>query len=360
MSIEFSAEGWARVRASAQAWWRGELDRPLVQVRLPREPDRPPPQLPADLYSPQAMYDLEVPIDQVVDRWDYLLARERYLGDGYPYVHPNMGPGALAAFLGARPQVGARTVWFQAPDPGDIADLRLRFDPDTVWFQRLLAFCEEAAKRWEGRVLVATPDLGGNLDVVQSFRPGPQLFLDLIDTPEEVERLVWEVYEAWWQAFDAIREALQPANPGYSAWCKMYSETPYYILQCDASAMISPDMFARFALPEIEASARRLDNPFYHLDGVDALPNLDALLGIDALKGVQWVPGAGQPERDQWPEVYRKIRAAGKLSQLSGRCAYLDAVRAQLGSGRGFVLFADDLTDEHEARAFLDRHQVPA
>ena len=31
----------------------------------------------------------------------------------------------------------------------------------------------------------------------------------------------------------------------------IYSEKPYYPLQCDFSAMISPDMFEEFVLPEL-------------------------------------------------------------------------------------------------------------
>jgi 5-methyltetrahydrofolate--homocysteine methyltransferase len=100
--------------------------------------------------------------------------------------------------------------------------------------------------------------------------------------------------------------------------------------------MISPEMFGEFAKPELEATCARLSRVFYHLDGPGQLPHLDSLLTIENLDGVQWVPGAGNPECDQWPEVYGKIHAAGKKIQVvDGDFDTLDTVIGQLDSGCG-------------------------
>ena len=34
MPIRFAGSRWAKVREDARLWWAGELDRPLIQVRL--------------------------------------------------------------------------------------------------------------------------------------------------------------------------------------------------------------------------------------------------------------------------------------------------------------------------------------
>jgi len=47
-----------------------------------------------------------------------------------------------------------------------------------------------------------------------------------------------------------------------------------------------------------------------------SLPHLDQLLSIERLLGIQWIPGAGQPEASEWPEVLARIRKAGKLCQV--------------------------------------------
>jgi hypothetical protein len=55
------------------------------------------------------------------------------------------------------------------------------------------------------------------------------------------------------------------------------------------------------------------------------------VLSIPELDGVQWIPGDGKPTCAHWPEVYRKIAAAGKKIQIingglrrRGRCHRAD------------------------------------
>lgn len=181
-------------------------------------------------------------------------------------------------------------------------------------------------------------DLGGNLDLLSTFRPGEKLLLDLYDHAAEVQRVTWEAHAAWFQYFEDFNRVLQPLNPGYSAWTPLYSAAPYYMLQCDFCYMIGPRMFDQFVKPELEAACKRLVNPFYHLDGKGQLPHLDSLLSIKELKGIQWIPGAGQPDERHWPEVYRKIRRAGKLIQVFGEFDKLDAIAGQLGSAEGIIM----------------------
>jgi hypothetical protein len=55
-----------------------------------------------------------------------------------------------------------------------------------------------------------------------------------------------------------------------------------------------------------------------------------------------------------WPEVYRKIRAAGKLIQIWGNFEKLDALTQQLGSAKGIYLIG--WGDEKEIMAGLSRY----
>jgi hypothetical protein len=47
----------------------------------------------------------------------------------------------------------------------------------------------DGRERFQGVVQIGMPDLGGNLDILASFRPNEKLLLDLVDEPEEVKRL---------------------------------------------------------------------------------------------------------------------------------------------------------------------------
>jgi 5-methyltetrahydrofolate--homocysteine methyltransferase len=356
MAIDFSFDRWGRTKQTYARWWAGQLDRPIIRIRLTgRDPGRAEPHLPRRKRT--AQYGFAVPPDQIVDRWDYDLSCLEYLGDAFPTCWPDFGAGAVAAFLGAGTHVDENTVWFQAPSDRDIRDIRFVFNVEHPWVQRIEEIVRSAHRRWGGLVQVAMTDLGGNLDILSTFRPGERLLLDLYDHPGEVERLLWEAHECWWGYYDHFNAVLQPTNPGYSAWAGIYCPAPSYMLQCDFAYMIGPEMFDRFVKPELVVTCRRLDHSFYHLDGVGQLPHLDSLLEIPELDGVQWIPGHGQRPCGDWPEVYEKIHRAGKLIQFVGPLEELEPIVDRLGTGRGILAGqAFPLSQRERAERFLETY----
>jgi hypothetical protein len=179
-----------------------------------------------------------------------------------------------------------------------------------------------------------------------------------------VDAACWKAHDAWWQCFDQLNQLIQPAHAGYTAWTPLYSDTPYYILQCDFAFMIGGNMFERFAQPELEASCRKLGNTLYHLDGAGQLKHLDSLLAMPDLKGIQWVPGAGKPGVTHWPEVYRKIRKAGKRIQFftsQDTCGWrtLDILAEQLGSADAIMMYGEiPMDEEPQVREMLARYGI--
>ncbi len=344
MAIDFTRDDWKRICRTYDAWWSGELDRPLINISITgRDPGRDEPELPAHTYA--ASYSMDTPAEQIVDRWDWDLSCRQYPGDAFPHTWLNLGAGVMAAFMGARLVPEEHTVWFYPAEHREITDIRFEYQPENPWLARVKDLAREAMRRWNGLVQVGNADLGGNLDILQIFRPSEKLLLDLYDHPDQVKRLTWEAHELWFRYFREINEVLQPANPGYSCWTPIFSTRPYYMLQCDFSYMISPEMFAEFVAPELEATAKRLDNPFYHMDGPGQLAHLDQLLEIENLKGIQWVPGAGAGDCTKWPDVFGKIHDAEKLIQIIPNGADpidgLDAVVEQLGDARGLFVHAE-------------------
>ena len=356
MSIDFSYDRWEKIKEDARLWWSGELKRPLIQLVLyGRDPGRPEPATPPITRS--VIYDLSISPEEVVDRWDYDLSCQEFMGDGFPHQWADLGPGVAATFMGAKAEPAADTVWFHPEKQQEICDIQLQYDADNIWLNRIKEISRVAMERWEGLVQVSMTDLGGTVDILSTFRPGKDLLLDLYDHPDEVKRLTWDIHRMWWRSFDEINQALQPINPGYTAWASIYSEVPYYILQCDFCYMISPDMFDEFIKPELAETCRRLDNPFYHMDGVGQLPHLDSLLSIEKLAGIQWVPGDGKPGITEWPEVYRKIRKAGGLTQLWGNFNTLDKLSEQLGSAEGIVIMMGaHVSQKEELKALLKKY----
>jgi hypothetical protein len=361
MPIQFSPDRWDRIKRDYGAWWAGDLGRPLFNIGLGGiDPGRPEPDVPD--YPFASFYDLDLPPSAIIDRWDYNLSHTKYVADGFPSAWPNFGAGVVSAFLGAIVENKADTTWYHPPKRLDIADIEFGYDPENKWLGRIGDIMRAAGERWDGVVQLAMTDLGGNLDILSAFRPGEELLLDLYDHPDEVKRLLWSASDLWWRYFNELDEILRPSNPGYTAWTAIYSDAPYYMLQCDFCYMISPEMFDEFVKPELAHMCRKLTNPFYHLDGPGQLPHLDSLLQIEELKGVQWVPGTGSPEIDKWPEVYRKISDAGKLMQIwhgkvdDGRWL-VDVIADQIGTAEGIIVIGgDSIEREDEVSEMLDRY----
>ncbi|HDZ21259.1 hypothetical protein LCGC14_0181840 [marine sediment metagenome] len=356
MAIDFARDRWEKIREDAATWWAGELDRPLIPMDATgRDPGRDKPKSPA-----VDMYDLSIPAADIIDHWDYNLCGKEFWGDGFPYTWLNLGPGVLATFVGGRAEPTEQTVWFYPDEVRELPDLHIEYDPDSWVLRRIKDIARAAMERWEGQVLVGMTDLGGTLDVLSTFRPSEKLLLDLVDHPDDVKRVTWEIHDAWFRAFDDINAALGPLSPGHAAWVPIYSRPTSYMLQCDFAYMIGPEMFDEFVKPEFAATCKRVANAFYHLDGVGQLPHLDSMLEIEELDGIQWVPGTGQKGQIEWPEVYAKVRDAGKLLQIYDWGGdVLNTIADQLGSAKGIVNVAHSSLDQRdEAMEFLKRYGV--
>lgn len=335
MSILFTQDDWEKTRKNYTKWWDRELDRPLIPVLLAgRDPGRPQPDTP--LLTQKTCADLSIPAKDLIDRIDYELSKYEYLGDAFPYFNMDcFGPGIAAAFLGAKLDNSSGRVWFMPEEILPIDEIHFEFDSNNIWLNRIKEICYEGMQRWHGQVLLGMPDLGGIFDILSVFRPSENLFYDLYDEPDEVKRLIGEIHELWLKFYHEISGVLQSENFGYCDWSRLYSDKPSYVIQSDASYMISTQMFDEFVKPELESMCKTLDRTLYHLDGVGQLNHLDSLLSIKELDAVQWVPGDGKAPQREWPEVMQKIHSAGKNMQIFDGFEGLDSIASQIGTFKG-------------------------
>ncbi|MBI5725757.1 MAG: hypothetical protein HZA50_17490 [Planctomycetes bacterium] len=351
--LRFTEQDWQRMDRDWSAFWAGELDRPLVLMDhriLPPERQK---LLPAPGFVPQLPMDM--PADEVIDRYQAQLEALEYYGDSFPKWWVNFGPGILAGFIGAEVHVTPETVWFEPAERKEIQDIHPRFDPNNRWWKRIVDLTRTACQRWAGRICVCYTDIGGNLDVLASLRTTEQLLADLYDYPQEVDRLVKEITAVWMKCYDELDAIIRPIGKvGASPWASIWSPKRCYMLQSDFCYMISPQMFERFVLPDLTECCDRMDHGFYHLDGKGQLPHLDMILSIKSLRGVQWIPGAGLPEAGDWPDVLGRIRKAGKLCQVYVNPEGALKIVRELG-GKGFILHIHGgLVDRKEAKEILD------
>ena len=94
MAIDFNHERWQAVKKNTRDWWDGKLGRPLINIALTgRDPGRLEPKL--KCVAKENFYDLKLSPEDIVDRWDFNLSSQEYLGDAFPGVWPDFGPGVL-------------------------------------------------------------------------------------------------------------------------------------------------------------------------------------------------------------------------------------------------------------------------
>ena len=352
---DWTTDHWQQIRETSNAWWAGELDRPLLPMTVIQDSDRP---MPMYQHFGRGLFaNLNISPQQIVEQLAWEFDRQTYLGDSFPSVNMSCsGAGVLAAMTGAtlHPE-SSDDIWFKVDEVKPITELHIEFDRENIWLKRLLEIGRLVHERWEGRVLVGMPDMGGVMDVLSSFRPPQELAFDLYDHPQEVLRVIDEIETAWFACYDLFDESMKPSNPGYCGWAGIYSDVPYYMMQCDFSYMISPQMFDQFVKPTLVRTSQKLGRTFYHMDGVGQLPHLDSLLSIPMLNGIQWVPGAGQKPAGQWPDVYEKILASGKRAQVVGAPSELLEIMSKTQRRKGMNTFYWQTQDMNLAQQYLDQ-----
>jgi len=247
-----------------------------------------------------------------------------YYADAFPSMFVNYGPGCLSAMLGGTYKWANSTVWFEnepvITDWGNPPAPMLR--RDRAIYRMVDALTEQflAAGEDGRKFYTSLSDIGGTYDILASLRGTENLLLDLVDHPGEVQAYVKRLQPVWMEYFNQYANRLIARQGCVTNWMPIWSETPWYPLQCDFSAMISPEMFGEFILPDLRWQTERMDRSVYHLDGPGELPHVKHLLSLTRLNAIQWTAGDGNESlgNPRWFGLYEEIQAAGKGLVLLG------------------------------------------
>ncbi|MBR5871514.1 MAG: hypothetical protein IKZ09_10820 [Clostridia bacterium] len=243
-----------------------------------------------------------------------------YFAEGAPSLFSNLGPGMLAACIGGSFTLASDTVWFdQDPIVKDWDNMpEIAFNENSELWQHLMRIQKRALQ--DGNFPVSLTDLGGIMDVVASLRGTEDLLYDLYDYPEEVRELTIRVREIWLKAYDMQVALCGSTGLPYTSWMNIPSKLPWFPIQSDFCALISPKQFEQFILEDVIIQSEHMPRSIYHLDGPGEICHLDMLLNIPRLTGIQWVAGAGkEPLTDPcWFDMYKKIQDKKKNIVLLG------------------------------------------
>lgn len=365
-------EDWPQAKQRLELFWRDReiIDRPCVAVFAPRKTSTLPP-FPELQWGPW-LGGLDVIPDgdltgirrwwmdpeQNYERMQLWFENTYFGGEAIPCTYVNWGAMVLAAFYGAPPIFSKKSVWY----PEVIRDWETwhwHFDQSVnEYWQQTLAIVRLLLERNNGRYFVGTPEFGTAGDLLSLMRGMDKLAIDLLERPETVQHAIAVLGDAWVDLHEQIYRLTHETNDrgGVLAWMSLWSPGRHSQLACDFSTVISPRLFKKFFVDEIEKEAGWCEYATYHLDGPDAMrSHLDTLLSLDCIDTIEWTPGAGQPPTytPAYIPAYRKIQAAGKRLYLLAEPAEIEPILAEL-SPKGLFL-CTHADSEAEANELLKK-----
>jgi len=308
-----------------EAFWNQEIiDRPCICIRCPAEhrlrspsPHRCPNEDAEPAERPAYTMEAHADLDDAAAQIDTYVHSIYWGGDAMPHYSPSFGPDQFAGFLGAEIEWSRdqemRTSWAVPLVERWEDALPLTIEEDNYWWLRMIELMETLAKVAEGKWLVSHIDLHSNMDALVGIRGATPLCLDLYTNTELVAQANDQVRDLYPLVYDTLHYAGAMDRAGaITAWLPAYHEGKCQTTQCDFAALVGPEHFREFILPDLEAEAEHLDRSIYHWDGPDALVHLEALCGIEALDCIQWTPGAGAKPFIEWMDLLVEVQKRGK------------------------------------------------
>jgi hypothetical protein len=302
-------ENWASSRQNYIDWWAGKGTVITLWEACKKEgaPHIPVSELPPFQTLDQRWFDPAYRADQIHD----FMAKTSLKADIIPVANTQLGPGSLAAILGAQLEAREDTIWIRH---NDVFDGQLNLDPDNKWWKLHLDLLKACKAKAQGQYFVGCPDIMEGLDVLASIRGNDSVLMDMMLDPDGLEAQVKRVNEIYFDVFDQIYDIIREGDEMAFCYFSIWAPGKCSKFQSDISVMISEDDYRRFVQPYLREQCQKIPYSLYHLDGVDAIRHLDAILEIEELKAVQWTPGYGQPQGGDpcWFDLYKRIKAAGK------------------------------------------------
>ncbi len=289
--------------------------------------------------------------ERIVARYRQFCETHEFLGESFPNLDIDFGPGSLAAYLGSDIRFREDTVWFTPCISDWETAPELCFDERNPWFVRHLQLAKRCKELAGDDFYVDIPDLMENLDTLASLRGSQDLLCDMIEDPDEIKKRVSQIDDLYFEYYDRFYQALKDPQGGsaYTVF-QIWGPGRTIKLQCDLSSMISPAAFREFVLDSLRKQARNADFVLYHLDGPQAIRHLDALMEIEEIDALQWTSGDAGPDGtlEDWDVIYDRARAAGKalwIKVYSGEfedwIRHVDRLVKKYGSHSMFLFFPE-------------------
>lgn len=327
-------------------------DRPLLNISVLKENCED-----APVSSHCTLKERWMDTEYILQQANWKMRNTLYLGEAFPALNPDLGPDYFATAYGAEIEFGENTSWAKPFYTDDEVEnySGLIYDTENQYYKKMDEITKAAVEDGKGKYLVGVTDLHPGGDALVSIRGPQELCYDVLDYPEFVQKGVLDMLPGFLQTYKHLHNLTTKYQEGSTCWMPIWHPGRWYVVSCDFSCMVSPEVYNELIAREIEMETEALDASIYHLDGPDALRHLDRILQMPKLNGVQWVYGAGQPTASQWVDVIKKIQAAGK-------CVYIDVAADELEfmlknkeiRPEGVLYSVTGVRSEEEAKRLMD------
>ncbi|MBQ6568633.1 MAG: hypothetical protein IJL87_00045, partial [Clostridia bacterium] len=285
-------DDWEEAKKHYEAFWEKDyLSRCCLAITLPRKTHKKQ-QIQRHEYTVEQRYtDPNALYEGMIG---YCEGTE-FLCECNPGQMINFGTAGECQYFGSKPHFTPETVWF-APilDEPDIS--RLRFDK--TLFEPHKKLVTDLVKLVGNDYFVSMNDNCGIIDGLAHIRGTENLLVDMLYEPEFVLEAEKMIIDAWVETQTEYFDLIKENNFGGSShsWMQLWCPERHLQLQCDYCCMISPQMFEKFILPELEATSSVFEHCTYHLDGIEQIRHLDMILSVKGIDNIQWTRVAGQPK----------------------------------------------------------------
>lgn len=330
-------KNWEQTKEKWAAYWKHcNTGRPLMCV-IARKPGVEDPELemrkkngePEDVMCQGNYYHLPEELkckdttdqyrnaERMVARYRHFCEQHEFMGESFPNLNIDFGPGSLAAYLGCDIGFSEHTVWttpvWEDEELEDVPELK--FDPDNAWFKEHLQLAVDCAKLAKGDFLVDMPDLMESMDALAQLRGPTNLLMDFLEDPDTVDERLQELNDLYYEYYDRFHDAIK-ADDGSNAYTvfQIWGPGRTVKVQCDISAMTSTAIVEEFAVPYLKKQTEKVDYALFHLDGKQCIRHLDAILSVEGIDALQWTSGDVGPDGTypEWDVIYEKALKAGK------------------------------------------------
>ncbi len=234
--------------------------------------------------------------------------------DVIPRFTPAFGIPWVEAIAGCPVRAATGSLWAE-PWPFDYRNrTEIKLAPDNPWLRKLIEFTQALVEHADGRFPVAVPQMRGPLDTLAAMLTPQQMCMDLIDRPQEVDRVLAELTDLWIGVGQAVLDVIPPFHGGYSARMYTWAPGPAITLQNDISTLVSSPLYNEHVRPCDEKIVRSFPYTEFHMHASE-YHQVDNVLKLEGLTSVEFTleHTLGGPPLDEMIPLAKRILAKKPL-----------------------------------------------